>query len=153
MSSIRPGVRIAIDWGKARIGVAACDRDGVLCHPVTTVRNDPSLWKNLRLIIDEHQPMEIVLGMPIDLRGQEGQAARDMGVVADKLSRRFKIDLRVVDERLSTAAASRKLPTMSAQQRRTIIDQAAAVAILEQALETERITGQPAGNLWTRKGN
>ncbi|GAA2184318.1 Holliday junction resolvase RuvX [Brooklawnia cerclae] len=154
MGEFRRGVRLAIDWGRARVGVAACDPDGLLAHPVETVPNDAGVLDRLDRIVAEYEPFEVLLGMPVDLRGRLGPAAQAMGRVADDLVGRLPVPLRVVDERMSTAAAARKLAAggRTSRQRRNIIDQAAAVDILEQALEFERLTGRPAGTTWTGEG-
>lgn len=153
-AEVRPGVRLAIDWGKARIGVAACDRDGLLAYPVATVPNDAQTLRRLAEIVAEYEPVELLLGMPVNLAGQHGPAAQAMTQVADQLGAGLGVRLRVVDERLSTANAARKLAASgkSSRRRRGIIDQAAAVDILEQALEYERRTGQPPGNAWLPEG-
>lgn len=150
MGSLRRGVRLAIDWGKARIGVAACDRDGLLAYPVETVPNNGAARSRLAELVGEYEPVEVLLGMPIDLRGRRGFAAQAMAQVADQLRAALPVPLRVVDERLSTANAARKLAAggRSARQRRGIVDQAAAVDILERALDFERQTGRPAGVIW-----
>lgn len=146
----RRGVRIAIDWGKARVGVAACDRDGLLAYPVETVPNDQQTLARLTALVAEYEPAEVLLGMPVDLKGRVGPAAQAMAEVADRLAALPGVELRVVDERLSTASAARKLAASgrSSRQRRGIVDQAAAVDILEQALEYERQTGRPPGQAW-----
>lgn len=145
----RPGVRLCVDWGKARIGVAACDRDGVLAYPIETVANNDVALRRLGELVKEYEPMEIVLGMPTDLRGRQGVAATAMLDVADRLAAELHLDVRLVDERLSTASAARQLADTghTSRSRRSIIDQAAAVAILEQAIEFEKRTGHPAGSL------
>ena len=150
----RRGVRIAIDWGKARVGVAACDRDGLLAYPVETVPNDQQTLARLTALVAEYEPAEVLLGMPVDLKGRLGPAAQAMAEVADRLAALPGVELRVVDERLSTASAARKLAASgrSSRQRRGIVDQAAAVDILEQALEFERRTGRAPGRAWDQEG-
>ena len=148
-------MRIAIDWGKARVGVAACDRDGLLAYPVETVPNDQQTLARLTALVAEYEPAEVLLGMPVDLKGRVGPAAQAMAEVADRLAALPGVELRVVDERLSTASAARKLAASgrSSRQRRGIVDQAAAVDILEQALEYERQTGRPPGQAWGQEGS
>lgn len=145
---------MAVDWGKARVGIAACDRDGLLAYPVETVPTGSGTLKRIAELCAEYEPMEVLLGWPVNLAGREGPAAQQMAVVADRLSDRLALPLRVVDERLSTASAARKLAASgkSSRNRRSIIDQAAAVDILEQALEYEKRTGHPAGRPWPQEG-
>ena len=148
----RRGVRICLDWGKARIGVAACDPDGVLAYPVETIRNGPGELERVRAriqaLVAEFDAIEVLMGLPTDLRGQQGPAALAIREIAGLLAATLEVPLRLVDERLTTAVASRQLAEAgrSSRQRRTVIDQAAAVAILENALEVERRTGGPVGD-------
>lgn len=152
-SALRPGVRLCLDWGKARIGVAACDAGGVLCYPVETIPNGKKLQAQvlarLHDLVAEHGPLEIVMGLPTDLRGEQGTAARETNDVAEWLTDMLGVPLRLVDERMTSVSAHRKLAEAgrSTRQRKTVIDQAAAVAILEHALDTERRTGVPGGRL------
>ncbi|MFT8394897.1 Holliday junction resolvase RuvX [Propionibacterium sp.] len=142
-------MRICVDWGKARIGVAACDREGLLAYPVETVPNNSGALPRLKEIAAEYEPLEIVLGMPIDLRGRRGIAATTMLDVGASIAQALGMDVRLIDERLSTASAAKQLAETGhhARTRKAIIDQAAAVAILEQAIEMEKRTGCAPGNL------
>ena len=71
------GVRVAVDWGKARIGVAACDREGILAYPVETVSAKDQPIRRLSQIVAEYEPVEVVMGLPVALNGTEQIAARD----------------------------------------------------------------------------
>lgn len=135
------GAVVAVDWGKARIGVAACDAGRILAFPVDTVQNlpkDPAqTLRRLHQVVAEYEPVEVVLGMPIDLRGTEGVAAQAMREVHERLVEVFApTPVTLVDERLTSATAHQKLAQAgkNSRQRRGMIDQMAAVAILEQAL-------------------
>lgn len=134
------GVRLALDWGKARIGVAACDPDGLLAFPVTTLATVKQPLREVTSLVTEHDPVELVLGWPVGLDGTEGPAVQDMKVVLADLLRTTAVPICLVDERMSTAEASRRLAStgVSSRERRGIIDQAAAVGILEGALEARR---------------
>ncbi len=147
MAALRRGVRVAVDWGQARIGVAACDAEGVLAYPVRTIPAGPDAIKQLRALVDEYEPIELVLGLPRTLRGTEEYAAANVRTVAQELSAAVDVPVRLVDERLTTVSASKLLHAAGrdARRQRAVIDQAAAVALLEQALEYERATGRPAG--------
>jgi len=144
---VRRGVRLAVDWGGARIGVAACDPDGVLAYPVRTIVAGPRSLDELRAVAAEYEPIEVVLGLPRTLRGTDGIAAENVRAVAVGVGAATGVPVRLVDERLTTASAAKLLHAAgrNSRQQRRVIDQAAAVALLEQALEYERTTGQPAG--------
>ena len=149
----RPGVRLALDWGNARIGVAACDALGTLAYPVETIHqaaDEAHVLAALRRLVAEYEPTGLVLGLPRHLKGGEGSSASTVRERAAWLAGLFPdADVRLVDERLTTVSAARDLRQAgkSARQQRRIIDQAAAVAILNYALELERHTGQAAGEL------
>ncbi|SYZ32224.1 Putative Holliday junction resolvase [Propionibacterium australiense] len=149
----RPGVRLCLDWGRARIGVAACDRDGVLAYPVATVPNDDDVMVAIRSLVADYQPLEIVMGLPTDLRGNKaGVAARAMRKNARRVNSETNLPVRMLDERLTTVAAARRLAATGkdARVRRSIIDQAAAVAILEQAIDMEKRSGTAPGEVIDR---
>lgn len=139
MADLRPGVRLGLDWGKARIGVAACDAGGILAFPVETVPTGEAFGR-LAQIVAEYEPVEVVVGLPLDLRGQEGIAAGYVREQAKQLANTIPVPVRLCDERLSTTTASRRLGQAGRNTRaqRAIIDQAAAVEILQAALEAER---------------
>lgn len=139
MAELRSGVRLCLDWGKARIGVAACDSAGILAYPVATVKTDQAEVE-LSKLLDQYQPIEVLVGLPIDLRGKDGIAAQQVRSAAVKFARRFQVPVRLIDERMSSATAARRLAQTGKDTRkqRKIIDQAAAVEILQSALEAER---------------
>jgi len=140
-------VRLAIDWGAARIGVAACDPDGVLAYPVRTVAAGPRAMDDLRSLAEEYGPIELVFGLPRTLRGTDEIAAGTARAAAREVRAALGVPVRLVDERLTTASATKRLREAgrTARRQRAIIDQAAAVALLEQALEYERTMGRPLG--------
>jgi putative holliday junction resolvase len=147
---VRAGVRLGLDWGEARIGVAACDPAATLAYPVTTVAAGPGAHEALIHLVQEHQPIEIVVGLPRSLSGNEGPAAARIRVVASELAALLRpVPVRLVDERLSTVSAARQLRQAGrrAKQQRAVIDSAAAVGILEHALAVERAGGTPPGEL------
>lgn len=144
------GVRLALDWGRARIGVAACDAQGTLAYPVETLnaRDEGAVAVGLRRLVAEYEPTGFIVGLPRHLRGTEGETAAYVRERARWLARRFPgVEVRLIDERLSTVSASRQLREAgrSARQQRGVIDQAAAVAILNTALDAERTSGRRAG--------
>ena len=146
---MRRGVRLAIDWGDARIGVAACDRDGVLAYPLDTVPAGANELARLAELVAEHEPIEVLVGLPRSLSGGEGPAAVKARERAARLAARLDVPVRLVDERLTTVTASQQLRASGkkAKQQRSLIDAAAAAAILEHALAIERSGGTPPGEL------
>jgi len=146
---MRRGVRLAIDWGDARIGVAACDRDGVLAYPLATVPAGATELTRLAELVAEHEPIEVLVGLPRSLSGGEGPAAVKARERAVRLAVRLGVPVRLVDERLTTVTASQRLRASGkrAKQQRPLIDAAAAAAILEHALAIERSGGSPPGEL------
>ncbi|MCX4510246.1 MULTISPECIES: Holliday junction resolvase RuvX [Streptomyces] len=147
---MRRGRRLSIDVGDARIGVASCDPDGVLATPVETVpgRDVPAAHRRLRQLVDEYEPIEVVVGLPRSLSGGEGPAAAKVRGFAQELARGIApVPVRLVDERMTTVTAGQGLRASGVKSRkgRSVIDQVAAVVILQNALETERTSGGPPG--------
>ena len=137
----RIGRRIAFDYGDVRIGVAVCDPDGILATPLTTLQSkDPSLKKQIAELIDEYEPAKIYVGQPKLLSGEDGSAVAKVLVFTELLTSSFDIPVILVDERLSTVSAAKQLREsgINAKDARSVIDAAAAVAILEQGLANER---------------
>ena len=149
VTSLRHGVRLAIDWGDARIGVAACDADGVLAYPLTTIAAGDTEIADLAQLIAEHQPIEVLVGLPRSLSGGEGPAATKARDRAQGLAGAVDVPVRLVDERLTTVTAAQRLRAggKQARQQRPLIDAAAAAAILEHALAVERARQNPPGEL------
>ncbi|MEV6420326.1 Holliday junction resolvase RuvX [Streptomyces sp. NPDC051662] len=147
---MRRGRRLAIDVGDARIGVASCDPDGILATPVETVpgRDVPAAHRRLRQIVEEYEPIEVLIGLPRSLNGGEGPAAVKVRTFAEEMARSIApLPVRLVDERMSTVTASQGLRAsgVKAKKGRSVIDQVAAVVILQSALEAERVSGNPPG--------
>lgn len=149
MNSLRPGVRLALDWGGVRIGVAACDREAIMAFPVKTVTAGEGAIGQICELVAEYEPIEVVFGLPVNLAGADGPAALAIRERAGELAAVVGVPVRLVDERLSTRAASRAMRRAgrNAKQQRGVLDQAAAVEILESALAIERATGTSAGQV------
>lgn len=147
-ASWRRGVRLAIDVGTVRIGVARSDPDGILASPVETVARGEGDLDRLLALIEEHEAIEVLVGLPVALSGRKTASTRDAQQVAAALAARAAVPIRQVDERLTTVTADRHLRAAgrTARTGRRVVDQVAAAIILEHALETERRTGRPAGN-------
>lgn len=145
---MRVGVRIGIDPGAVRVGVARSDPSGTLAVPLATLRRGHGDLEAIAGFVREHAAIEVVVGDPVSLRGEAGRAAEDAREYAARIAESVDpIEVRLVDERLSTAAAQRQLTEVGRKHHkaRMAIDQAAAVMILQNALETEHATGTPAG--------
>ncbi len=149
---MRAGVRIGIDPGDARIGVARSDPTGFLATPVETVRRGRGDLARLALLAREAEAVEIVVGLPRSLSGREGPAATRVREFANALAARVTpVPVRLQDERLTTVSAEAMLRDRGKKgaSRRAVVDQAAAVLILQHALDTERETGRPPGEIVT----
>lgn len=147
---MRRGVRVAVDVGTVRIGVATCDPDGMLATPVETVRRGRGDLDRIRQIVLEYEAVEVVVGLPRSLSGKEGPAARAVRDFTAVLAARLApVAVRLVDERLSTVTAQRGMLTSGVNSRkgRSAVDQAAAVVILQSALDVERTAGIAPGQI------
>lgn len=148
---MRSGVRFAIDLGAARVGVAKCDAAGLIAAPfgVWPFTTLDELVARVNAELMAWEPLEFVIGLPIDLRGEEGVAAVAVRQQATALAAALARPVRLVDERLTTVTARRRLRETgkSARTDRALIDAAAATVLLEHALELERATGKPPGEV------
>lgn len=149
MSEFRRGTRIGIDVGKARVGVAKCDPDGLLATPVETVVRDENAVSRVLAIADDYSTLEFVIGLPMNLRGEETPSTADARAFATALASRTSAPVRMVDERLSTVTAHSALRASGRNQKnsRSIVDQVAAVVILQHAIDTEKRSGAAPGFL------
>ncbi|MEV8251320.1 Holliday junction resolvase RuvX [Microbacterium sp. NPDC076768] len=147
MSGFRRGVRLGIDVGRARVGVARCDPDGMLAVPVETVQRNEESVNRLVQLAAEHEPLEFVVGLPVNMQGADTLSTTDAREFAAALGERTGIPVRMVDERLSTVTAHAALRSSGRSQKksRSIVDQVAAVVLLQQAIDMEKSTGNPAG--------
>lgn len=144
---IRPGVRLGVDVGTARIGVARCDPHAMLATPVETVARGAGDLERLVELAGEFDAMEVVVGLPIALSGRETASTEDARRFARSLARQLSVPVRLVDERLSTVSAQSALHSSGRTTRtsRSVVDQVAAVIILQHALDFERSAQNPPG--------
>jgi putative Holliday junction resolvase len=141
--------------GKVRIGLAASDPDGLLASPVRTVARGAGGGRRgtggsaapradlaeIAAVVAEYEAVEVIVGLPVTLGGQERQAAQEVRQYAEQLARIVApIPVRLADERMSTVVATRRLSErgVRGRRRRTVIDQAAAVEILQGWLDAHR---------------
>ena len=148
--TLRAGVRLGVDFGSARIGVARSDPGGLLASPLATVSRGPGDLDRLAALVREHGAMEIIVGLPTGLSGREGHAAAAAREFAAGLAARLApVPVRLADERFTTTVADDALRRAGkgSRARRPVVDQAAAALILQGALDAERSTGRPPGEL------
>jgi putative Holliday junction resolvase len=149
---MRHGVRLAVDPGSVRIGVARSDRSGIIATPVTVVRRGKGDLDALASLAAAEEAIEILVGLPTSLSGREGAAAATARqFAADLAARVTPLPVRLVDERFTTATAHAALRAggHDSRARRQTVDAAAAAVLLEAALESERRTGSVPGELVT----
>ncbi|MBO1750460.1 Holliday junction resolvase RuvX [Actinotalea sp. BY-33] len=153
------GVRVGVDVGSVRVGVAASDPDGLVATPVETVRRGegepgPASTDVLQVaaIVRERSAAVVYVGLPRHLSGAEGSASQAARTYAGVLAHAVApVPVRLVDERLSTVSAHQALHAAgrSGRRHRAVVDQAAAVVILQSAMDAERTTGARSGELVT----
>ncbi|MHC1557422.1 Holliday junction resolvase RuvX [Actinomycetospora sp. C-140] len=145
------GRRLGVDVGSVRVGVALSDPGGVLAMPLVTLDHDTTAGADLdRLValVDEHEVVEVVVGLPRTLAGRDGPAAQTAqayaAALAEKLAPR-EVPVVLSDERLTTVAATRTLSDrgVKGRKQRRVIDQAAAVGILQGYLDARRAPRDP----------
>lgn len=152
------GVRLGVDVGDVRVGLARSDLDGLIATPIETLERDTAV----RRVAEEARELEaraIMIGLPRSLDGTEGAAAQKARDFAAELLAllhagapapgEIRAEVRMIDERLTTVTAHQALHRSGRKGRkhRQVVDQVAAVMILQQALDTERATGARAGEL------
>ena len=147
---MRNGRRLAVDAGKARVGLAISDQDGILAVPFETVARLESLADTGEAVakaIDDYSFIEVYVGLPLSLSGLPTPSTTDAVSLAQAISAATHLPVRLIDERLTTvsAAANLRLAGRNAKNSRSVIDQESAAIILEQALSGERSTGNPPG--------
>lgn len=144
-------MRVGVDVGTARIGLARSDPHGMLATPVETVSRDHSGTTDvvrIVAVVAELDAIEVVVGLPLALSGNRTASTNDAVGFAETLARSLPVPVRLVDERLSTVAAQSVLRAAGrkAKTQRPVVDQVAATIILQHALDTERALGMPPGS-------
>jgi putative holliday junction resolvase len=150
---VRAGVRLGVDVGTVRVGLASSDPSGLLASPVETVPRDTTATRTdlarIVALARELQAMEVVVGLPRHLSGAEGEAAKQARTYAAELADVLgPIPVRLVDERLTTVESHRRLREsgVAGRSQRGVVDQTAAVLILQSALDGERASGRAPGS-------
>ncbi|MDH6422569.1 Holliday junction resolvase RuvX [Aurantimicrobium minutum] len=145
---MRSGVRVGIDVGTVRIGIARSDRDGLMATPVETVdRTSGNAVEQIVQIVHELEALEVVVGLPLSLSGKSTASTEDALFVAREIAGAVDVPVRLVDERLTTVSAHSALRASGKKEKQTrsVIDQVAAVMILQHALDSERSSGNLPG--------
>lgn len=146
---MQTGRRVALDVGKARIGLAISDRHSILASPQEAEpRTETSAAKIVARIKQHSDVVAIYVGLPVNLKSLTTESTKDCVAFAREIQQLLDIEVRLVDERFSTKIASQKLSTAgkNTRQQREIIDSEAASVILESAIEFEKRTGQLPGS-------
>jgi putative Holliday junction resolvase len=141
---MKPGRRLAFDYGQVRIGVAASDFSGLIASPIATLQAQSSdLTTQLVSLLAEYEPIYMVVGQPKHLSGSESATMESVRSFAELLKTLSDAPIHFIDERLSTVSAARTLRNAggNAKTSKSQIDAMAAVAILESALDKERLSG------------
>jgi putative holliday junction resolvase len=147
---MRQGIRLAVDVGSVRVGLARSDPGGVLATPLTVLPSGPGTRAELARLAASEGAIEVVVGLPTSLSGREGSAAAGARqFAADLAARLAPIPVRLVDERFTTTQAHDALRRggRDGRARRQVVDAAAAAVLLQSALDAERATGRPPGHL------
>jgi putative Holliday junction resolvase len=138
---------LGIDVGSVRIGLAVSDETCTIASPVTTVPNEArTLWTNLVREIEDRQVDRVVIGLPRNLDGSEGEAAQSARAFAAELARRTSRPIELWDERFTTTIAERSLIEggLRRKRRRAVIDSVAAAVLLQSWLDSRRIAATRA---------
>ncbi|CAB4745283.1 unannotated protein [freshwater metagenome] len=143
---MRPGRRIAFDFGDVRIGVAITDSSGILASPLDFITNSADkLRTDLVELFEQYDPIYSAIGFPLHLSGSESVKSESVTQFASLISEITRNPIYLIDERMTTVSASRTLREagLNSKSAKGEIDSMAAVAILESALNQERIQGAP----------
>ncbi|PZG18562.1 Holliday junction resolvase RuvX [Micromonospora craterilacus] len=149
MTELSRGVRLGVDVGQVRVGVSRSDPHGVLATPLVTLARDqnprpdavPTDIAELAALVAEHEAVEVVVGLPVNLAGRHGPAAEHAKAYARLLADAITpVPVTLTDERMSTVVASRRLAErgVRGKRQRAVVDQAAAVEILQSWLDAQR---------------
>jgi len=146
---VRTGTRLGIDVGKVRVGVARSDPHGMIATPVETVPRSAKSITTILAFATEYDAVELVVGLPIALSGRDTPSTADAREFAQQLADSSELTVRLVDERMTTMSAQSALRASgrTAKNSRSVVDQVAAVIILQHALDFERSAARPPGEL------
>lgn len=141
---------MGIDVGSVRVGVARSDSGGLLATPLGTIHRGRGDMDAIASLATEHAVAEVIVGLPTSLSGREGRAAVAAREFAANLAAWIApVPVRLLDERFTTVTAHGALRKTGrdARSRRHVVDKAAAAVLLQAALDSERASGRPPGEL------
>jgi putative Holliday junction resolvase len=149
MNQLPRGVRLGVDVGQVRVGVARSDPDAILATPLITLARDlgaadeavPTDIAELARLVKLYEAVEVVVGLPVTLAGRHGPAATHATAYAKRVAQSIDpVPVSMADERMSTVVASRRLSErgVRGRRKRAVVDQAAAVEILQSWLDAQR---------------
>ena len=149
------GVKLGVDVGTVRVGVAICDRDSILATPYKTLDRNAKKNSDVRVIAklaEELGAVQVIVGLPRTMKGEEHTSARmatdyALLLAAEFSSRGLAVQVNLVDERLSSVTAHRNLHEagMSSKNHRKVVDQVAAAGILQHAIDMQKARGTDVG--------
>lgn len=133
---------LSVDYGDARTGIAICDKMGILASPVAVIKQnyEPKLIAEIKAIAEKHKAELIVVGLPKNMDGSEGERAEKCRNLALMITEETGIETKMQDERLTTVSAHRVLSNnnVRGQKRKDVVDAVAAVMILEDYLSANK---------------
>ncbi|NJL85151.1 MAG: Holliday junction resolvase RuvX [Leptolyngbyaceae cyanobacterium SM1_1_3] len=137
---------LGLDIGHKRIGVAGCDRTGLVASGLTTLecRSFDQVIARLRQLVQERSVEVLVIGLPYSMNGKLGTQAKQVQKVAHRLAQTLKLPVEFVDERLSSFQAEQLIlaERRSPSRHKALIDRKAAAIILQQWLDRRRMTAE-----------
>ncbi len=136
---------LGVDFGQKRIGLAVGQTLTCKANPLTTLHNDGAFWKNLKQLITEWNISQIVLGLPLDMSGEEQEITRQVKNFSKKIQRQTELPVHLVDERLTSYVAEREFKdsrqaNLSKAKHKTQIDAMAAQIILQSWFDQQQNT-------------
>jgi putative Holliday junction resolvase len=150
------GTKLGVDVGLARVGLAGSDPGGILATPIRTLKRDAKKNSDIRVLVREvaeRSAVQVFVGLPRTMKGGESASTRMAREYADLLAKALAdaglaVSVNLIDERLTTVSAHRTLHSagMSSREHRKVVDQVAAVEILQQALDMQRALGRDVGS-------
>lgn len=150
------GIKLGVDVGTVRVGVAICDRDAILATPYKTLDRNARKNSDVRVIanlVQELGAVQVIVGLPRTMKGEERASAKmatDYArlLVEELAARALAVPVNLVDERLSSVTAHRNLHEagMSGRNHRKVVDQVAAAGILQHAIDMQKARGSDVGS-------